>query len=161
MTVAKLIPMTVNEFQHFYTWIVGDYAQQQVRVGTWRAEKALELSRKMMDDLLPNGQDSAGQFLYVIRNQEGTLIGYLWYGLRDEGQIQAAVLYDLVIFEEFRRQGYATQAMFALEEKVREQGLTQILLHVYGHNDSARALYQKVGYRERNITMAKNLIAQS
>jgi ribosomal protein S18 acetylase RimI-like enzyme len=157
MTRAYLVPMTESDFRDFNSWIVGDYAQQQVKVGTWGAEKAQELSQKMIDDLLPNGPGTTGQFLFVIKDQESRPVGYLWYGLRDEGQIQAAVLYDLVIFEEFRRQGYATGAMFALEDKVREQGLTQILLHVYGHNDSARALYRKVGYQERNITMAKNL----
>ena len=45
----------------------------------------------------------------------------------------------------------------ALEDKVREQGLTRIALHVFRHNEGARALYRRSGYVEKGITMTKEL----
>ncbi|KAB2854509.1 MAG: GNAT family N-acetyltransferase, partial [Anaerolineae bacterium] len=51
----------------------------------------------------------------------------------------------------------ATQAMLALEDEVKKVGLDSIGLHVFGHNQSAYALYQKIGYETTNIVMAKKL----
>jgi ribosomal protein S18 acetylase RimI-like enzyme len=31
------------------------------------------------------------------------------------------------------------------------------VLHVFGHNQPARALYRKLGYVERDVTMVKRL----
>ncbi len=62
-----------------------------------------------------------------------------------------------MIYEDYRRRGYATQALRAIEEKARELGLNNIALHVFGHNDGARVLYEKVGYVVTDFIMAKDL----
>lgn len=67
------------------------------------------------------------------------------------------MLYNLTIFEEYRRRGYASEALSVLEDWAREQGMAGIILHVFGHNHSARALYRKSGYVERNVTMVKKV----
>ena len=50
---------------------------------------------------------------------------------------------------------HAARAFLALEEEVRRRGLSGIALHVFGHNDGARALYDKLGFRPTNISMFK------
>ena len=71
--------------------------------------------------------------------------------------VRLAYVCDLLIDEGYRRQGYGTQAMRAVEQEVRALGIDRIALHVFGHNHPARALYEKVGYEETNLHMAKNL----
>jgi ribosomal protein S18 acetylase RimI-like enzyme len=69
----------------------------------------------------------------------------------------SAVIYDFVVYEEFRRRGYGRQTLTALEEKAKELGLDTISLHVFGHNQSAIALYQQAGYETTSLYMAKKL----
>jgi len=49
----------------------------------------------------------------------------------------------------------ASEAMRALEGKVKELGLNKISLHVFAHNSAAIRLYEKVGYEVTNLFMAK------
>ena len=71
--------------------------------------------------------------------------------------MRTAYLCELLIDAPYRRQGYGTEALRAVEPAVRALGIERIALHVFGHNHPARALYEKVGYEETNIHMAKNL----
>jgi len=125
--------------------------------GAWQPEEAAERGKKVVEALLPHGLSTPDQFLYTIENEWNTPVGYMWFGLREGGQGRFATLYELVIFEQYRRQGFASQALLALENKVREQAGFQIILHVFGHNESARALYRRSGYVERNVTMVKEI----
>jgi GNAT superfamily N-acetyltransferase len=57
-------------------------------------------------------------------------------------------LQDVHVPEEHRRRGIATQLSLAAEELVRSRGHRRIALDVDEENASARALYEKLGYRE-------------
>ena len=158
--MIRLVSMNEDDYRRFIAWALQDYAQQQIEAGAWRPEEAVGLAQVAIDMLLPEGLSSPGQFLYVIeRETDGEQLGYLWFGVREEGESRYAALYDCVIFEAHRRRGYASEALRAMEEKVREQGMRKIVLHVFGHNEGARALYRKMGYTERNVTMVRELEA--
>jgi len=49
------------------------------------------------------------------------------------------------------------QALQALDEEIRRSGLKRVELHVFGHNRSAQALYQKAGYTVVDLVMARSL----
>jgi ribosomal protein S18 acetylase RimI-like enzyme len=78
-------------------------------------------------------------------------------GFGRRGGSRFVVLYDFLVFEAYRRLGYGSGALKAMEKRVREEGMEKVVLHVFGHNEGARALYRKTGYVERNITMVKEL----
>lgn len=65
------------------------------------------------------------------------------------------MLYFIGILPPYRRRGYAMQALRLLEDKIRQQGLEEIRLYVFGHNTPACALYEKMGYAAVSMTMAK------
>lgn len=155
--MVQLVPMTEGEYQQFLAWSIPDYAQEQAKSGAWELEEALERGRRTFDELLPDGLSTPDQFLFSIESEGKKPVGYLWYGVREEGERRYAALYELVIFEEYRRRGYASQALSALEDEVQGEGVEQIILHVFGHNQGARALYRKSGYVERNVTMVKEI----
>ena len=156
--MVRLAPISDNDYQWFIEWAIQDYAQAQVEAGTWHSEDALHLSRKTFESLLPEGLGTPDHHLCAVVDEAlDRPVGYLWYAEMDRERSKYAVLYEFMILEEYRRQGYGTQALLALEEQLREMGLRAIVLHVFGHNAPARALYKTVGYVERNITMAKQI----
>ena len=159
--MVQLIPMNKADYERFLDWAVSDYAQEKVRAGTWKPEDARQLAEGAFESLLPEGLSSPNQYLYVLVDE--TLdrhLGFLWYGLRDGEGEPFAALYEVVIFEAYRRQGYGSGSLRALEEQVKKSGVSKIVLHVFGHNEPARALYRKLGYVERNVTMAKELVGK-
>jgi GNAT superfamily N-acetyltransferase len=58
-------------------------------------------------------------------------------------------LQDVFVPEQHRRRGIATRLSAAAEERVRGRGYDRIALDVDVENTAARALYEKLGYRER------------
>ena len=106
--------------------------------------------------LLPRGQETPGHhFLSIVEEQSGQEVGCIWYGLLEEAGQTIAFVYDFLIYEEHRRKGYGLQALQALDEEVRRSGLKRIALHVFGHNQSAQALYEKAGYTVVDFIMAR------
>jgi len=156
--MVQLVPMTEEDYQRFIAWAKEDYAREQVKAGVWRPEKAAELAQQAFEALLPEGLSTSNQFLHVVeRGEEGEKVGYVWWGIREEGGDRFAVLYDFVIFEAYRRLGYGSGVLQGLEGQARKEGMERVFLHVFGHNEGARALYRKMGYLERNVTMVKEL----
>ena len=156
--MVRLIPMTADLYQSFLEQAVAGFAGDKVRSGNWPAEGALERSRQVFQQFLPQGLDTPDQHIYTITADEnGNGLGYLWYGITGEGEQRLAYLYEFLIYEEQRRRGYGLQALRALEEEVHRAGLERIVLHVFGHNRAAQALYEKAGYTVSNITMVRNL----
>ncbi|MBV9469333.1 MAG: GNAT family N-acetyltransferase, partial [Abitibacteriaceae bacterium] len=153
-------------FEVFLDSAVRDYAQDKITAGTWSEEQALELSTQEFQALLPNGVDTPDHYLFTIvardtiTTETQTAVGMLWFAIKDFGAGQIAFLYNFEIAEPFRRRGYGTQALQALEHEVAQLGLTKIALHVFGYNQGAFALYQKMGYAITDISMAKTITSQ-
>ena len=47
--------------------------------------------------------------------------------------------------------------MQELENVARGMGLRQLGLHVFAHNQAARALYEQLGYQTASLNMIKDL----
>lgn len=156
MTAVTLVPLTDAEFSPYLHTTMQDYAAENVKAGYWTSEEAAERSEKVFKDLLPDGLKTPQQHLYSIRDaQTAEQVGVVW--LHENAPRAMGFIYDFVIFEAFRRHGYGTQAMLALEVEARRMNLTKINLHVFGHNKAAKALYEKVGYAVTSYNMAKPL----
>jgi ribosomal protein S18 acetylase RimI-like enzyme len=159
--MITLQPMTPAEYEPWLSAEIQAYADEKVQAGNWTVAEALERSAEEHRKLLPRGLDTPDNWLYMIMpnsapGAEPAAVGVLWLAVPPWKPPQAFV-YDFLIYEPYRRRGYARQALLALEEKVRALGLDTIGLHVFGHNHAARALYEKAGYEITNINMAKKL----
>jgi ribosomal protein S18 acetylase RimI-like enzyme len=62
----------------------------------------------------------------------------------------------LAVAPGFRRRGVATAMLARAEEVAAAGGLSGVALDTGLHNTSARALYERVGYRQREIRRAPN-----
>jgi RimJ/RimL family protein N-acetyltransferase len=141
--------------------LVRDYAADKVRAGAWSKAEAESRAARDVDGLLPEGPATRGHFLYSVKDEStGAEVGILWFALRDSGAGRSVWIYDIIIHEDFRRKGYAFRTLQIVENRARELGAGSVELHVFGHNHGARVLYEKAGYKETSITMAKPLHAE-
>lgn len=156
--MIQLVPMTAPEFLAYTEETVPAYAADKVASGQWSGDQAIELSRKELAELLPQGLATPGNRLYTLRDEAtDATVGRLWIAEQERGGSKVAYVYDVEILPGHRRKGHATRAFEALEAEVRALGLEGIALHVFGHNHGAQALYAKVGYRPTNIHMFKGV----
>ena len=153
--MSLLRPMTAAEYAEWSEQSIADYALDKVASGQWTAEESLELSRKENHELLPLGLETPANHLFTIVDPDGVDVGMIWYGVKRRFGADIAFVFDVQIRPERRRQGHAMSAFLAIEEEVRRRGLSGIALHVFGHNDGARALYARLGYQPTNISMFK------
>lgn len=156
--MVRLEPMTEEQFGRWRESHTRDYADDKVRSGAWSAEEALRLAEESTEKALPQGLATKDHYLFSVEDEaEDRQVGTIWFGVMDWGVGPAAFVYDVLVFDEFRRKGYGEQAMLALEDKVKELGLDTIALHVFGYNQGALKLYEKVGYEVTDVNMAKRL----
>jgi RimJ/RimL family protein N-acetyltransferase len=155
--MIRLVPMDEADFQAYLAAAIPSYAEEHIAAGRWSREEALNKAEAEYHQLLPEGLATPDQYLYSIEDMAGAKVGMLWFAVERRPAGARAFVYDVEVFEPFRRRGYAEQAFKAMEERVRELGLNTISLHVFGHNHAARALYEKLGYIATNLNMSKTL----
>lgn len=157
MTV--LASMSDAEFSHYLAVAIPDFAQGKIESGQWAAAEALELSRKVYAELLPQGLATPEHFLFTVRDDAANpqAVGMLWFAAQDRGGQRVAFVYDVSIDPEHQRKGHASKAFAAMEVEVRKHGLAGIALHVFGQNSGAQALYHKLGFVTTNVNMFKQL----
>jgi ribosomal protein S18 acetylase RimI-like enzyme len=158
--LVQLVPMTEDEFQPFLQHDIQEYALERTLAGFWSEPEAMDESRKAHLELLPDGLRTADHYLYTIReSNSGEAVGVIWMRASMNSPRPSGFILDLEIDAPFRRKGYARQAMLELEEIARQMGLRQLGLHVFAHNDGARALYENLGYSVASVNMLKPLDA--
>lgn len=152
--MVQLVPMKQEDLEPYLERGIREYADDHVRNGNWSAEEALERSKKEFEQLLPEGVNSRDQFLYSLVNEtDGNKVGLLWVQVKD----RKAFIYDFIIDESYRGQGYGKQALAALDEKLKAMNVESAELHVFGDNTTAQELYKKMGYQITGIHMRKIL----
>jgi ribosomal protein S18 acetylase RimI-like enzyme len=159
--MIALVPMNAEEFAAHVERTVTDFAHDKAASGQWSEEAALALARQGYDALLPHGLATPENFLFTLRETTTqTAVGTLWYAIQARADQRIAYVYDLFIQPWCRRRGHAARAFAALEAQVAGRGLSGIGLHVFGHNEAARALYAKLGYEPTNINLFKKIARQ-
>ena len=151
--MVKLEPIQQKDFEEFLEREIRGYAEDHVRNGNWPAEDALERSKREFEHYLPEGIHSKDQYLYSIIDNSSNKIGILWVQVKD----RKAFIFDFVIDEAFRGQGYGKKSLTALEEKLKSMKVESVGLHVFGDNLIAQELYKKMGFQITDIQMKKIL----
>lgn len=153
---VTLVEMDEASFREYQRHLARDYAADKVRAGAWPTDEAEDRAAKELEGLLPDGTLTRDNFLYSVKDESiPAEVGILWISSRDVGADRALWIYDIIVHDRFRRRGYASRILHLVEDKARELGASKVELHVFGHNQGARALYEKLGYDPTSIVMAK------
>ena len=149
----RLREMTESEYSSYLERFYVEYAGEQVKAGSWPADRAIELAKAEIKELMPDGLATKDQYLYsLIVTGEPTPVGFIWLMIRKRNGCKEAFIDDIEIYENFRRKGYAVQALDELDVIAKEMGIHKIRLHVFAHNHRARELYEKCGYKTVSYT---------
>jgi ribosomal protein S18 acetylase RimI-like enzyme len=154
---VRLVPLSASEYDEWLAVTVDAYAEEKMNAGNWTADEAAQRSREEFAGLLPQGLETPNHSLLAIEDStSGEHVGIVWF--QTDAERGRAFIYDFAVHPQFQRRGYGRQALVALDDVVRERGLAEIALHVFGSNTTARALYEQAGYVITNINMTKKLI---
>ncbi|MDH2906141.1 MAG: GNAT family N-acetyltransferase [Methanomassiliicoccales archaeon] len=156
--MVTLLPLSPPEFDDYLNDSIRNYAAEKVRAGTWTEAGADVLSKEAFDQLLPQGLDTEHQHLYSIVDEASrNKVGMVWIGVKDRSPVPGAWIWDIIIYEQYRRRGYATETLHALDRLLQTMNIDSLSLHVFGHNAGALSLYEKNGFRPTDITMTKKI----
>ncbi len=153
-----LVPMSEETFQRFLAEEIEEYAQSNVKSGRWTPELAPDTARAEFNRLLPEGRSTPNHYLMqIVAPNSAEVVGWLWWAVTERSGIREAFIFDIKVFEQFRRQGYARLALQEMEELVRKTGLSRIGLHVFAYNQPAQALFVGLGFAVTSLNMHKIL----
>jgi ribosomal protein S18 acetylase RimI-like enzyme len=158
--LVTLAPLPEDDFPDFLETAVSGYAADNVAAGRWLERDAIALAREETQHLLAQGRATPGHaLLNIIADDIARTVGHLWFATMHRGATRIAYIYQVMIKPEFRRRGYATQALRAAEALALASGHTMMALNVFARNAGALALYRSLGYHATNTNMAKRLPA--
>lgn len=141
----KLTSMNKQDFKEFIERATVNFAKDKVKNGSWKEETAQEQSETAFNSLLPEGEKTENNVLKNIVFEERN-IGYIWYSLNKKQELPYAYLFEILIYPEFRGQGFGTEAMNLCMKEINALGIDNVWLHVFGHNQDALKLYQRLGF---------------
>jgi ribosomal protein S18 acetylase RimI-like enzyme len=158
--MTRLEPMTQARYDAWLEATIRDYAAEKVASGNYPDDgTGIERSKAEFDALLPQGRETPGHEIHSMVDDDGRDVGYAWFTIEDRPPGRVVFIYDIAVDEAFRRQGHAQAALDAIEGYAREHDCIGVMLHVFGNNTGARALYLRAGYEETNVLMLKRVSA--
>jgi len=150
--------MTQARYDAWVDASIRSYAAEKVASGNYPDDgSGVERAKAEFDQLLPNGLHSPGHELRAMIDDDGNDVGHVWWTIEDRPPGRVVFIYDIEVYEAFRRRGHAQDALAALDDYAREHGCIGVMLHVFGSNTGARALYRKAGFEETNVLMLKRV----
>ena len=125
--------------------------------------KGEDIAHTFLMGLLAEHEKKRGRLL--VAERDGRIVGFTsgWVEHQpdEEHLIHKSWFYvsDLVVLPEFAGQGIGKELLGAMEQYAIELGHTRLQINVLARNENARAFYQKMGYRELELTVQKILPA--
>lgn len=159
---VKFSPVPADSFEIWRAASVRRYADGKVRADVWDEKEALSLAEKEYLQVLPQGLSTTDHHFCLIEDaSNGKIVGSIWFQLVRARPPPRVQLWDMLIDEEHRREGYATVAMRMLENEALMLGADKITLGVFTHNLPAVNLYEKIGYSPSAILIDRSAILMS
>ena len=104
--------------------------------------------------------DSAEDVVFVAE-REGEIAGYVYAALEPlswkDLRGPAGFIHDLLVVEEARQSGVATQLLDAAVAWLRKHDAPRVILGTAAQNVAAQALFRKYGFRDTMIEMTMEL----
>jgi ribosomal protein S18 acetylase RimI-like enzyme len=101
-------------------------------------------------------EDTIANGVALIAEEDGRPVGYALASVVPQTPIRGH-LYDLFVAQEARGRGVGRELIAAVGERLRDRSVTHMSLDVALDNDSARRLYDRLGFRAYEVLMAVEL----
>ena len=152
----ELVPMTDVELAAFREHTITNFTSEKARSENLDTAEARQAAEDAWEKALERTPEA-----HVMGRLEvdGESVGVMWFVVRPEWGQPCLWLYDIMIEPEHRGKGLGRRAMELLESEAKERGVAAIGLHVFGHNEVARSLYESLGFRATSIVMRKEMPA--
>jgi ribosomal protein S18 acetylase RimI-like enzyme len=157
MTVT-LRPMSPAEFEVAVEATFANGVREWVTTGRIAAEDAPAEIRRQRERSAPDGL-ATEHMLFFIGEVDGERIGWIWLALPGAPPRHAATawVYNVEVDEAHRGKGYGRELMLAAERELVQRGVKHMGLNVFGTNQTAIRLYERLGYAVLSQQMAKRL----
>ena len=152
--MIRLREMKLEELNGYLDLLVLDYTEEMVRNFHFSREKAQEYVINEINNSLPQGVETQGEFLFCIE-VDNSVVGFLWYRLLYQGK--RFFINAIHILPEFRAKGYGKATLAELESRAAAQSVEHIELRVAYDNDRAHGLYKTAGFSETGTNMVKQI----
>lgn len=100
--------------------------------------------------------DTLANGVALIAEDDGAPVGYALASVVPQTPIRGH-LYDLYVHADVRGRGVGRELIAATAERLRQRGVTHLSLDVALDNESARRLYERLGFRPYDVLMAAPL----
>ena len=104
--------------------------------------------------------DDADSCVFVAED-DGAVVGYIYAALEPMSwmELRAAggIVHDVLVAESARHRGVATSLMRAAIDWLREHGAPQVVLMTAAKNETAHALFRRLGFRDTMTEMTLDL----
>lgn len=155
--MIRLRLMNEAEYANFARNSLVQYAAEKSKGEGLSAEEGRAVAEKQWAEILPDGQRTKDQYFFQALDENDSVVGHAWLALKKRARGPLAFIYDIEISASQRGKGLGRTLMQALETEASRLGAYAIALHVFGHNTTARALYESLNYRVTNVNMEKEL----
>jgi GNAT superfamily N-acetyltransferase len=151
---VTLRPMPEDRLDDWIAHSTATYLEERMESGESREVAEARVAQSMRENF-PNGRPLPSHRLFDVMKGEDP-VGQLWIGPQVDGSASWWV-YDIEIFEPYRRRGFARAALELGHAEAKALGGTSIGLNVFGFNTGARELYEKLGYAVTSTQMKRQL----
>lgn len=151
---VRLAAMTESEVAGFLETVLPPYIAERAAADHIPNEEAERSARVQHAQLLPGGKAAPGHTIaWIVAGEEP--VGGVWFFI--DSANREAYIYNITVFPQHRRRGYASGALALIEEAARQSGCRRLALNVFAPNAAAIALYRKLGFAAVSMHMNKAL----
>jgi ribosomal protein S18 acetylase RimI-like enzyme len=153
--MIRLVVLPDQDLEEWLALMWADYRSQLLGAGFSSEEASLNIEQNGKA-LFDNGVPNDDQRVFHVMDDD-VKVGSLWLSTREKRNAGEWYVYDIMIDEEYRGNGFGRSTMRVAEEFVKSQGGAILELNVFGPNAVARSLYESLGYKTMTIGMRKDL----
>lgn len=139
------IPLTKDEFNHWFLQSCTLQAEMRARLNKTRPDEEMATIKAEVKQLLPEGQKTPGHYFRgAVVDEE--IVGFIWAGPMQRLGADETFLYDIIVAENHRRNGYARFMLQEMHRLLKREGYHAVYLFVLDENP-AKELYLSEGYQ--------------
>ena len=156
MAGVKLVEMTTEEFVRRRGPMIQGYAEDLAESRSVSLPEALAQAEQVTMKSLPEGPQTPGQLLRTAW-ADGEEVGFIWTSMPGLAVPGMAWVSEIMVDEQHRRRGHGQAILEAMESELAGLEVSRLGLNVFGPNDVARRLYERLGFEVTQQQRSRSL----